>query len=525
VNVRVKFSGRRLISIWLYAFLALIIAFTSVVSINLLRAFEDRLNQTGLLLVRLEAQTNQINAIEWQAIANIELPASLEAETRITQQEIRSTLGELKRMDNSDNELHQISLAFEDYLTAVNREFQLIRTKAVQQARELDETTVDPAFNLLRAKIVTGKAAYDLRQRRTHQIIDVSLTVLPLIFLSAFGLILWQFQRTQHQAELTRIEQTLLQRARDDLEIQVGERTEELTHSNERLQTEIGERKKAEEALRQVNDILEQRVAERTTELEHVNQLLQADIAHRQQTEEALTRYTSELKRSNQELEQFAYVASHDLQEPLRMVTGYLQLLERRYKGRLDADAQEFIRFAVDGASRMQQLLKDLLTYSRVGSRTQSFTTVDCQAVLEQTVINLKAALAESGAVITHDALPILVANATLLGQLWQNLLGNAIKFRGEAPPHIHIGAKLQPNEWLFAVQDNGIGFEPQYAERIFLIFQRLHTREQYPGTGIGLAICKRIVEVHGGRIWAESQPGQGTTFYFTLPLRTLAPA
>jgi light-regulated signal transduction histidine kinase (bacteriophytochrome) len=217
-------------------------------------------------------------------------------------------------------------------------------------------------------------------------------------------------------------------------------------------------------------------------------------------------------------LEQFAYVASHDLQEPLRMITGYLQLLERRYKAQLDNDAHEFIGFAVDGASRMQQLLKDLLAYSRVGSRTQAFAPVDCQVVLDQTLVNLKASLVESQAAITHDPLPTLMANATLLGQLFQNLLGNAIKFRAEAPPHIHIEAKRQAREWLFAVRDNGIGLEAQYAERIFMIFQRLHTRERYPGTGIGLAICKRIVELHGGRIWVESQPGQGATFYFTLP-------
>lgn len=244
------------------------------------------------------------------------------------------------------------------------------------------------------------------------------------------------------------------------------------------------------------------------------------------------TRQRQELARSNAELEQFAYVASHDLQEPLRMVTSYLQLLERRYKHQLDANADEFITYAVDGARRMQRLISDLLNYSRVSSRGQPFVLVDCNSVLEKAIANLQIAIKESGAVITHDFLPIVMADSTQLIQVLQNFISNAIKFSRDEPPQIHIGAvkrtanldvenanlHLTETEWLFSVRDNGIGLETQYANRIFVIFQRLHSRSKYPGTGIGLAICKKIIERHGGSIWVESELGQGSIFYFTIP-------
>jgi PAS domain S-box-containing protein len=246
------------------------------------------------------------------------------------------------------------------------------------------------------------------------------------------------------------------------------------------------------------------------------------------------TQQSQELARSNAELEQFAYVASHDLQEPLRMVTSYLQLLERRYKNQLDANADQFINYAVDGARRMQTLINDLLNYSRVSSRGQPFMPVNCSVVLEQAIANLQIAIQDSKAIVTHDPLPEVMADATQLIQVFQNLIGNAIKFCRHQQPRIHIGVakpdgnlngeslNLIPlaNEWLFWVCDNGIGLESQYAERIFIIFQRLHGRDKYPGTGIGLAICKKIIERHGGRMWVESKLGQGSTFYFTIPDR-----
>ena len=249
-------------------------------------------------------------------------------------------------------------------------------------------------------------------------------------------------------------------------------------------------------------------------------QVVARDITERKRSEERLARQAGELARSNAELEQFAYVASHDLQEPLRMMASFAQLLAKRYKEQLDADADEFIDYIVEGAARMQRLINDLLTYSRVDRRGQEFAPTDCAAVVATACANLRAAIEECGAAIVADPLPVVMADATQLAQLFQNLLGNAIKFRGDTPARVHTGAERRGNEWLFWVRDNGIGIEPQYVERIFLIFQRLHGRGQYPGTGIGLAIVKKIVERHGGRIWVESEPGKGSVFYFTLPDR-----
>jgi light-regulated signal transduction histidine kinase (bacteriophytochrome) len=243
-------------------------------------------------------------------------------------------------------------------------------------------------------------------------------------------------------------------------------------------------------------------------------------ITEQRLAEEKLKKTLQDLEHSNKELEQFAYVASHDLQEPLRMVSSYTQLLERRYKDKLDADAKEFIAYAVDGANRMQRLIQDLLAYSRVSSRGSPLTPADCNAVLGQVRINLSVAIEENNARVTHDELPIVMADETQLVQVFQNLIGNAIKFCSEEPPRIYVSAEKNEKEWIFSVRDNGMGIDPQYHERIFVIFQRLQGKGEYPGTGIGLAICKRIIERHGGRIWVESEPGKGSTFYFTIPVR-----
>jgi len=274
------------------------------------------------------------------------------------------------------------------------------------------------------------------------------------------------------------------------------------------------ERRLAEEKLRQsearyqavqrANEELERRVCERTSELER-------EGAERK-------RMLAELTRSNRELEQFAYVASHDLKEPLRKVRIYLQLLERRCRGQLDEEAGQFIAYAVDAAERMQNLIQDLLAYARVGSRGKPFEAVDCAAPFREAAANLEAAIRESGAAVTCGPLPTVWADATQLAQLFQNLLGNAIKFRGARPPAVHVEARGEGGEWLFAVRDNGIGIDPRFVDRLFVIFQRLHSQSEYPGTGIGLAICKKIVERHGGRIWVETKPGEGATFRFTLP-------
>jgi PAS domain S-box-containing protein len=273
---------------------------------------------------------------------------------------------------------------------------------------------------------------------------------------------------------------------------------------------DITERKRTEQELEKYRQHLEELVGQRTAELETSNRQLQEEIAERK-------RVAEDLARSNKDLEQFAYVASHDLQEPLRIVSGYLQLIERRYKGKLAAEADEFINFAVDGAARMQSLIQDLLAYSRVGTQGRRFAPTDCENVFERAVGNLGRAVADSAATVTHDPLPTVLADATQLVQVFQNLIGNAIKFRGAEPPRIHVAARPQDGRWLFSVRDNGIGVEPQYAERIFVLFQRLHPRDKYPGTGIGLSVCQRIIERHGGRIWVESKPGEGSTFHFTL--------
>jgi signal transduction histidine kinase len=246
--------------------------------------------------------------------------------------------------------------------------------------------------------------------------------------------------------------------------------------------------------------------------------LYASDITERKRAEDELRRTLAELERSNQELEQFAYVASHDLQEPLRMVASYTQLLAQRYGDRLDPDAHEFIGFAVDGAARMRRLINDLLEYSRVTTRGDAPAPVDAQAALGEALTNLRSAIQETGGVVTAEPLPRVQADATQLSQLFQNLIGNALKFRGDAPPQVHISVTPWEGAWRFAVADNGIGIDPQYFDRIFAIFQRLHPSHRYPGTGIGLALCKRIVERHGGRLWVESTPGRGSAFYFTLP-------
>jgi len=266
------------------------------------------------------------------------------------------------------------------------------------------------------------------------------------------------------------------------------------------VQREMGRRKDAEEEIRSLNVDLERRVNDRTAELDE---------------------RMKDLARSNSELQQFAYVASHDLQEPLRMVASFTQLLGRRYKEKLDDDARDFINYAVDGATRMQTLITDLLSYSRVGTQGKPLELTRCDDVLDRVLNNnLRLAIKESGVAITRDPLPTVMADPLQLGQLFQNLVANAIKFRGKAPPSVHIFAERRNGDWEISVCDNGIGISQEHADRIFVIFQRLHTKTEYPGTGIGLAICKKIAERHGGRIWVEPTPGGGSTFRFTIPLR-----
>jgi len=297
------------------------------------------------------------------------------------------------------------------------------------------------------------------------------------------------------------------------------------------------ERKQAAEALRQANEILELRVQERTAELVAANESLMQEIAERCKAQE-------ELERSNADLEQFAYIASHDLQSPLGTVNSYAQLLARRYQGKLDAKADKYIGYIVENTLLMKQLIQDLLLYSRLGQTKKAFELTECEAVLKGVLGQLRNAIANSNATITHDPLPCVMADPVELGQLFQNLIENAIKYRRQDPPQIHLSAILRsapqekaeengqeiqnpkskiqnPNltEWVFSVRDNGIGIDPKHFERIFMIFQRLHTDDEYPGTGIGLAFCQKIISHHGGQLWVESQPGEGSIFYFSLPI------
>ena len=243
------------------------------------------------------------------------------------------------------------------------------------------------------------------------------------------------------------------------------------------------------------------------------------DISVRKESEAHLVKTVGELRRSNEELQQFAYVSSHDLQEPLRMVASYTQLLAKRYKGRLDSDADEFIAFAVDGCSRMQGLIQDLLAYSRAGTNGKTLCEVSGEEALQGALTNLRITIEQSGAVVSHDSLPAIETDETQLTQVFQNLVGNAIKYRAAEAPRVHVSAaKNGDNEWIFSVRDNGLGIAPQYFDRIFVLFQRLHARNEFEGTGIGLAICKKVLERLGGRIWVDSQLGTGSTFYFALP-------
>jgi PAS domain S-box-containing protein len=263
--------------------------------------------------------------------------------------------------------------------------------------------------------------------------------------------------------------------------------------------------------------LLNARQIQRVLGKERIILLAIEDVTERKQVEARLMGAMADLERSNKDLEQFAYVASHDLQEPLRMVSSYTQLLAQHYEGRLDEKAKKFMNYAVDGAVRMQRLINDLLTYSRIGTQGKPLETTDTHAMLGEAIRNLATLIEEKHAIITNDALPTVMADASHLMQVFQNLISNAIKFQGENVPHIHVSAQDKGLEWVFSIRDNGIGIEKQYADRVFVIFQRLHTRQEYPGTGIGLAVCKRIVERHGGRIWFESEPSKGSAFFFTM--------
>jgi len=263
------------------------------------------------------------------------------------------------------------------------------------------------------------------------------------------------------------------------------------------MDVDVTEQRQTQNALKKINETLEEQVKERTQELSKSN---------------------IELKRSNKELKQFAYISSHDLQEPLRMVTSFTQLLERRYKGQLDNEADDYIEFIVEGAHRMKYLIDDLLAFSRLNTQAKELESVELENVIDDVLSNLSVTIKENKACITYDPLPTVNADKTQMMQVFQNLIANAIKFQGSNPPKIHISAHKDEKEWKFAVTDNGIGIDPEYQKQIFEVFKRLHTREEYPGSGIGLSVSQKIIRRHGGNIWVESELGKGSTFYFTIP-------
>ncbi len=283
---------------------------------------------------------------------------------------------------------------------------------------------------------------------------------------------------------------------------------------------DISERRKAEDMIRRANAELELRVLERTRELDMAIGNMQTEIIARKRAESELAKRAEELAVSNQELEQFAMIASHDLQEPLRKISSYGGLLSQRYKGQIDDKADKFIGHMTDGVQRMQNLIKGLLAYARIGRMGIPFRKVNLIEVVQQTLSDLESVIQENDAVVTYENLPSIQANPSQMGQLFQNLISNALKFRGRESPRIQIWGEQRANEWVIAVKDNGIGIEKQYVDRIFQIFQRLHSQKDFPGTGIGLAVCKKIVEIHGGKIWLQSEKGMGTTFFFSLPTK-----
>ena len=284
----------------------------------------------------------------------------------------------------------------------------------------------------------------------------------------------------------------------------------ELKTVNAQLEDAIGELRRSEE-------LLEQRVVARTAELEAANRQLESEIQERQRAEQELKQTLIELERSNAELQQFASVASHDLKEPLRTIVGYMEILQEDYRGQLDDDATHYVEIAITSAQRLRNLIDALLTYARVSTARHHLVSVDLEQIFDQVLAGLHEAVAERGAQVSRGPLPTLDADPIQMTQLLQNLIGNALKFGTDEPARVRVEATRDENAWEISVADNGIGMEPRAASRIFEIFQRLHTRQEYAGTGIGLAICERIVQRHGGRIWVESRPGEGATFRFTL--------
>jgi signal transduction histidine kinase len=387
---------------------------------------------------------------------------------------------------------------YNDALSHIHENVEELRELTADNA--IQQQTLDALEPMIAAKLSYLKGSIEAREKDgTEASADAGLEETSKQHMDVIRITIGYMKQEEGRLLAIRTKETSESSARTKAAIVVGNTVALLFLSLAGIVIlqELSHRRVAEEEVRALNAGLEQRVAERTEEL--------AERAR-------------DLTRSNAELQQFAYVASHDLQEPLRMVASFTQLLAKRYRDKLDDDARDFINFAVDGATRMQTLISDLLAYSRVGTQGKALEPTRCDAVMDRVLDSLKLAIEETGVVITRDRLPAILGDPVQIGQLFQNLLTNALKFRGDKAPQVRISVEQDGCDWKISVSDNGIGISPEHSDRIFVIFQRLHTKTDYPGTGIGLAICKKIVERHGGRIWVEATPGGGSTFCFTIP-------
>ncbi|MDO8583882.1 MAG: ATP-binding protein, partial [bacterium] len=501
------------------------------------------------LLSQMEGYANRLNTLEWQAMAK----EKLDSGARESIPNIRRTMDAIfKTLSDHGDEgevFQRVKHAYGAYSEAIEAEFSLLAEGNIQKARALDKQRVEPSYE---AFLQALEAAASFHERWTQWFQLMAQAGSLLIAVVALVLILLRFERARGAARIAEAEHNALQRSEEhfrslvenasnviaivdtgiavqfvsDSSVRViGRRPEELmgrafigyVHPDDRgkLQDavasaarEIGTVASTEVRFKSVNAdwrIIEVVATSRLSDAAISGVVITiSDITERKLAADALAEKAEALRKSNAELEQIAFVSSHDLQEPLRRLCIHSQLLSNRYKGRLDREADDYIERIVEGAKRMQALIKDLLTYYSVGTQTKPVKATDCEAVLMTALVSLQAAILESNVIVTHDPLPTVMGDESQLGQLFQYLIDNGIKYRNGGAPQLHVSCRMEGEEWLFSLKDNGIGIEPQYAERIFIIFQRLHSQLEHSGTGIGLAVSKKIVERHGGRIWVE---------------------